>query len=93
MSVGRAGREELGEMEGGGEMEVLGRRGGVVGAVEVVEEEKEEDGEDVTTGGGAGEWFRGAVGFLGEIFGDFLFFFRFPPKENLSFEDGPSVSS
>ena len=57
MSVGSAGRDELEVREGGGEMEVLGRRGGVV---EVVEEEKEEDGEVVRAeggGGGSGEWF------------------------------------
>ena len=91
MSVGRAGREELEEMEGGGEMEVVGRRGGVAWAVEV-EEEREEDGEDVTGAGGAEEWL-GGVGFLGEIFGDFLFLRCLPVMENLSFEERPSVSS
>ena len=50
MSVGSAGREAVEEREGGGEMEVLGRRGGV----RVVEEEREEIGDEVT-GGGAGE--------------------------------------
>ena len=88
VSVGRTGREELEEMEGGGEMEVVGRRGGVAWAVEV-EEEREEDGEDVT---GAGEWL-GGVGFLGEIFRDFLCLRCLPVMENLSFEERPSVSS
>ena len=49
MSVGSAGREAVEEREGGGEMEVLGRRGGVR-----VVEEREEIGDEVT-GGGAGE--------------------------------------
>ena len=49
MSVGRAGREAFEEMEGGGEIEVLGRSGGME-----VDEERDEFGEEAE-GGGAGE--------------------------------------